>query len=88
MSEPVLVFVNERPVSVAPGTAAVDAVRQADGLLAEALATGRAYLTDGRGIRLDAAAPVTAGAIVRVVRSARAPDSGGRPGPSGESPPG
>jgi hypothetical protein len=77
MSDPVLVFVNERPLAVAPGTRAGEAAQRADGgggALGEALATGQAFLTDGRGIRLDPATPLTAGAIVRVVRSARGAD--------------
>jgi len=32
---------------------------------------GTAYLTDGRGIRIDPGAPLAAGAILRVVKSAR-----------------
>jgi hypothetical protein len=50
-----------------------DAVRAMDPALADTLAAGQAHLTDGRGIRLDPSEPATAGAIVRVVRSARQP---------------
>jgi hypothetical protein len=48
-----------------------DAVHAADPALAERLRAGNAYLTDGRGIRLDPAAAVFPGAIIRVIRSAR-----------------
>ncbi|HEV8612549.1 MAG TPA: hypothetical protein VGQ73_03500 [Gemmatimonadales bacterium] len=72
MSAPVLVFVNDQAVRVAPGVPAVEAVAAHDPGLAEQLRAGSAYLTDGRGIRLDAAVPVFPGAIFRVVRSARA----------------
>jgi len=72
MSEPVLVFVNERPVRLAPGSTAADAVAGMDVRLAAGLARGAAYLTDGRGIRCDPSTPVTPGAIFRVVLTARA----------------
>jgi hypothetical protein len=71
--------VNERPVDVAPGSSAAAAVRAADAELGAAIAAGRAYLTDGRGIRITPDTPVAAGMILRVVRSARpgAPAGGG-----------
>lgn len=65
------VFVNDRRVEVAPGATARVAALAADQSLAESLGDGRAYLTDGRGIRMDPAAPIEAGAIIRVVKSAR-----------------
>ena len=65
------VFVNERRLEVGPGTTALEAAAQTDSTLVEALAEGRAYLTDGRGIRVDPTAALGAGAIIRVVRSAR-----------------
>ncbi len=65
------VFVNDRCVSVAPGTTAHAAALAADPSLAESLGAGRAHLTDGRGIRMDLGAIVGAGAIIRVVTSAR-----------------
>jgi hypothetical protein len=71
VTAPVLVFVNERAVRVPPGTTAEGAVRAADPALAARLGEGAGYVTDGRGIRLDAASPVYEGAILRVVVSAR-----------------
>ncbi len=68
------VYVNERAVDVAPGESAAAAVRAADAELGEALAGGRAYLTDGRGVRIAPDAVLEAGAILRVVRSTRAGD--------------
>jgi hypothetical protein len=65
------VFVNDRPVDVAPGATAVDAVRAADPALADAVAAGVARLTDARGIELSADTPLAAGHILRVVRPAR-----------------
>jgi hypothetical protein len=66
-----LAFVNERPVRVPPTATCHDAVRSLDPDLAAALSAGRGYLTDGRGIRLAPETPVSAGAIIRVVLSAR-----------------
>jgi hypothetical protein len=67
------VFVNERAVPVHRGASMAGAVRAFDASLADALAEGQAHLTDGRGIRLDPSEPATAGAIIRLVRSARQP---------------
>jgi hypothetical protein len=66
------VFVNERPVSVAPGARVRDAVEQLDHDLAELVGRGAAYVTDGVGRPVDAGDPVgEGGAIFRVVVSAR-----------------
>jgi hypothetical protein len=69
------VYVNERPVDVEGGATVRAAVAAADAALAAALADGRAYATDGRGIRIAPDAALAAGAIVRVVVSARRPDA-------------
>src|SRR6266705_4139902 len=66
------VFVNERPVSVAPGARVRDAVEQLDHELAELVGSGAAYVTDGVGRPVDGGDPVgEGGAIFRVVVSAR-----------------
>lgn len=70
------VFVNDRMVSVEAGMPAAQAAAAAGADVAAALAEGRAYLTDGRGIRVDAEQPVHAGAILRVIVSARQADPG------------
>lgn len=72
MSDPVTVFINERPVRAAAGSSAADAVALLDPALAGSLLRGGAYLTDARGIRVEPGAPVYSGAIFRVVQSARA----------------
>lgn len=72
MSSPVRIFVDERPRSVATGASVREAVAGDDPELAAALAQGRAYVTDGVGRPLDPATTVFPGAILRVVRSARA----------------
>ena len=73
MTDPVRVFVNERPVSVAPGSRIRDAVAALDGALAGKLATGAAYVTDGVGRRTAPDGALAPGAIIRVVVSARRP---------------
>lgn len=65
------VFVNDRMVQVSPGSTIAQAAALADPAHGSALSEGRAYLTDGRGIRCPADAAATAGAIIRVVVSAR-----------------
>ena len=66
------VFVNERPVDVARGAAVRDAVAALDAGLASLLATDGAYVTDARGLPVDAGDAVAeAGAVFRVVVSAR-----------------
>jgi hypothetical protein len=69
--ETLLAFVNERPVRLPPGASVAEAVRALDPPLADRLAAGQAYLTDGRGIRIAADAPLATGDIIRVVVSAR-----------------
>jgi hypothetical protein len=75
MTDSITVFVNERPVVIERGAGAGQAVRRADAALGAAVREGRAHLTDGRGIRLDADAPLHAGAILRAVVSARRTDA-------------
>lgn len=71
MTGEIRAFVNERPVTVPPGSLARDAVAALDPALAARLGAGQAYLTDGRGIRCAADAPLGPGAILRVVVPAR-----------------
>ncbi|MFN2326562.1 MAG: hypothetical protein ABR551_11840 [Gemmatimonadales bacterium] len=65
------VFVNEKPVHIAPSGTALQAVAALDQDLADRLAAGGAYITDGRGIRLAPDEILSAGAIIRVIISAR-----------------
>ena len=71
MSDPIPVFVNGQCVRIAPGQAVGSAVALHDARLAAQLASGAAYITDGRGIRLEPDAPAHAGAILRVIVTAR-----------------
>lgn len=67
----ITVFVNERPVGVAPGATARDAVTAAG------LEPGAGLrITDARGLPVDPAAPLAAGSILRAARSARRPADG------------
>ena len=75
MSGPVLVFVNDHAVRVAPGATAQEAVGALDAGLAGQLAGGAAQLTDGRGIALAPDTPLFPGAILRcAVRARRGAD--------------
>jgi hypothetical protein len=65
------VYVNERPIDLPAGADALTAVTAFDAALGNALATGGAYVTDGRGIRLDATMMLSAGTILRAVASSR-----------------
>lgn len=71
MSEPIRVFVNERGVQVPAGASVIEAVMAFDSALGERLRGGGASVTDGRGIALPPDAPLYAGAILRVLVSAR-----------------
>ncbi len=64
------VFVNERPLDLPPMATVRDAVHLLDADLASRLGSS-ARVTDGRGIELDPSATLSAGAIIRVIRSAR-----------------
>ncbi|MEP6688357.1 MAG: hypothetical protein ABJC36_08405 [Gemmatimonadales bacterium] len=65
------VFVNATPVEVAVGTDVRGAIRAHDPALEASAAAGAALVTDARGIDLPLDAPLTAGAILRVVVRAR-----------------
>jgi len=72
MTDAVRVFVNQRPVDVARGATVRDAVATFDRELADLLASGAAYVTDGVGRPVDAGDPVgETGAVLRVVVTAR-----------------
>lgn len=77
MSGTIRVFVNASAVDLPAGADAVEAVRLFDPTLQATLASGAAYVTDGRGIEIDPASPLANGAILRVVvRARRGPRTG------------
>jgi hypothetical protein len=70
------VFVNAGAVDLPSGADVGAAVREFDPALERQIASGTAYVTDGRGIEIDPAAPLEGGAILRVVVRARRSESG------------
>ena len=71
MTELMPVFINDQLLRLPPGASVADAVSALGTEAADQLAVGSAHVTDGRGIRLAADAPIHAGAILRLVVSAR-----------------
>ncbi len=61
------VFVNSTPVDVPSGSSALDAVRTRDPAAAAGVADGARVVTDSRGLPIDPATPMQAGAILRVI---------------------
>jgi hypothetical protein len=71
MIETIRVFVNGRVVDLPAGTDVEEAVHIFDPALGRQLASGAAYVTDGRGIEMSPKLPLSAGAILRVIVTAR-----------------
>ncbi|MFI5227783.1 MAG: hypothetical protein ACHQWU_01865 [Gemmatimonadales bacterium] len=63
----VRVFVNGKGVDIPAGSAALDAVRAWDAVMADEVSAGGRIITDSRGLPLDAAAAMSAGSILRVI---------------------
>jgi hypothetical protein len=63
----VRVFVNATGIEVPAGTTALDAVKAWNSDAAGEVTAGRRIITDSRGLPLDAAAPMSAGSILRLV---------------------
>ena len=74
MSEMVRVYINARPIDVAPSATAIDAVEHWDASQAAAIRAGERILTDSRGIPTTGDTPVHNGAIFRIVRARQAAD--------------
>ena len=75
MTDTLPVFLNERLVTMPAGATVADLVASHAPELAADVAAGRAMVTDARGLGVDTAAPLAAGSVLRVFRSARtAPD--------------
>jgi hypothetical protein len=71
MNDTIRVFVNASAVDLPAGADVAQAVRAFDATLEPSLASGAAYVTDGRGIEIEPAARLAGGAILRVVVRAR-----------------
>jgi hypothetical protein len=76
MKGTIRVFVNAEPLDLPSGADVAQAVRLFDPALERQLAGGTAFVTDGRGIEIDPAAPLADGAILRVAVRARRSESG------------
>jgi hypothetical protein len=76
MNGTIRVFVNAEPLDLPSGADVAQAVRLFDPALERQLAGGTAFVTDGRGIEIDPAAPLVSGAILRVAVRARRSESG------------
>ena len=66
-------FIDGRALEVRAGPTVREALAAYDGLLAVRITEGSAFVTDGRGIRLEPDTSLAAGSILRVVRSSRGP---------------
>ena len=71
MTEMLPVFINDRLVRLAAGGTVADAVAACEDETARQFRAGAATVTDGRGIRLAPDTPIHAGAILRVIVTAR-----------------
>jgi hypothetical protein len=71
MSDTIRVFVNTRALDLPPGSDVRQALRAFDADLDAALASGAAYVTDGRGIEIEPTTRLESGAILRVVKRAQ-----------------
>lgn len=71
MSVSLTIFVNERVLQLPEGADVLAAVRLFDPALEACLEAGSAYVTDGRGLRVEPGTALAGGAILRVVVSGR-----------------
>ena len=71
MTPTIRVFVNAVPVDLPVGSRVSAAIHALDQELAQQVSAGTAYVTDGRGIQISVDSPLSAGAILRVIVSAR-----------------
>jgi hypothetical protein len=71
VTDTIKVFVNATGVELPGGARVSEAVAAYDPALLSSVSSGAAYVTDGRGIEIEGDAPLTSGAILRVVVRAR-----------------
>ena len=69
MNETVRVYINTKPIDVAPSVTALDAIEAWDETQAAAVRRGERLITDSRGIVTANDTPVHNGAIFRIVRA-------------------
>jgi hypothetical protein len=75
MSQTIRVFVNGGAVDLPSGADVAGAVHAFDPALERQIASGAAYVTDGRGIEIPGDSPLAGGAILRIVVRARRGES-------------
>jgi hypothetical protein len=75
MPDTIRVYLNQRAVDLPAGTLVVDAIRLAEPQLSQSLESGKAKVTDGRGLELPLDQTLTSGAILRIIVSSRRGDS-------------
>ena len=75
MSEMIRVFVNAGAVDLPAGADVAEAVRAFDPALERQIASGAAFVTDGRGIEVATGSSLAGGAILRVIVRARRSES-------------
>jgi len=61
------VFINASGVDVPAGSTALEAVRAFDTSAAAGVEAGERLITDSRGLAIDAASPMSAGSILRLI---------------------
>jgi hypothetical protein len=77
VSQIIRVFVDERPVCIAPGATVLDAVAAQSHQAAQNLKSGKGHVTDGVVRALNLRSPVEAGMIVRTIGRATPPQNHG-----------
>lgn len=72
MTIPLRVYINETPLTVPAGSTVAAALAAFDPAVAARAARGEAGVTDGRGLPLTLDAPLSGGAILRIVSGSAA----------------
>ena len=71
MPDTIRVYLNQRAVDLPAGTLVAEAIRLAEPQLSQSLESGKAKVTDGRGLDLPLDQTLTNGAILRIIVSSR-----------------
>ncbi len=71
MPDAIRVYLNQRVVDLPAGTLVAEAIRIAEPELSQSLESGKARVTDGRGLDLPLDQPLANGAILRIIISSR-----------------
>ncbi|HSR90287.1 MAG TPA: hypothetical protein VLK88_03195 [Gemmatimonadales bacterium] len=75
MPDTIRVYLNQRAVDLPAGTLVAEGIRLAEPQLSQSLESGKARVTDGRGLDLPLDQTLTNGAILRIIVSSRRGDS-------------